>query len=99
MYYELELPCVFALYDMEKNGIHVDKEKLREFGLKLKVRIDELTEKIYKLAGEKFNINSTKQLGVVLFEKLKLPIIKKTKSGYSTDVEVLEKLKKETKYY
>ena len=65
---------------------------MNQFGDELKANIDILTKDIYELAGEEFNINSTKQLGVILFEKMKLPVIKKTKSGYSTDKEVLEEL-------
>jgi len=71
----------------------VDKKKLTEFSKTLDVKIHELVQKIYNVAGEEFNINSTKQLGTVLFEKLNLPVVKKTKTGYSTDIEVLEKLK------
>ncbi|MGN0152391.1 MAG: DNA polymerase I [Wujia sp.] len=92
LYRDIELPCVYALYDMEKNGIHVDRDALLTYGNNLKNRIDELTETIYKLAGKQFNINSTKQLGEVLFEDLHLKCGKKTKTGYSTSVEVLEKL-------
>lgn len=95
LFNEIEMPLVEVLADMQYNGIYVDKEKLINFGLTLKTEIEKLTKEIYQLAGEEFNINSTKQLGVILFEKLKLPVIKKTKNGYSTDVEVLEKLKKE----
>lgn len=92
LYKNIELPCVFSLYDMEKNGIRVDKAALEKYGNNLKARIDELTAEIYALAGMDFNINSTKQLGEVLFEKLGLPSGKKTKTGYSTSVDVLEKL-------
>ena len=95
LFNEIEMPLVEVLADMQYTGIYADKEELIEFGKTLKNEIDQLTGIIYKLAGEEFNINSTKQLGTILFEKLKLPIIKKTKSGYSTDVDVLEKLKKE----
>ena len=91
----IEMPLVEVLADMQYQGIYTDKEELVDFGNTLKAEIQQLTEQIYELAGEEFNINSTKQLGVILFEKLKLPVIKKTKSGYSTDVDVLEKLKKE----
>lgn len=93
LYSEIELPCVYALYDMEKNGIHVDREALLSYGENLKGRIDALTGEIYELAGKPFNINSTRQLGEILFEDLGLPSGRKTKSGYSTSVEVLEKLK------
>lgn len=92
LYEEIELPCAFALYDMEKNGIRVDGEGLREYGKKLQARIAELTKEIYALAGDEFNINSTKKLGEILFEKLGLKNGKKTKTGYSTSAEVLEKL-------
>lgn len=95
LYYDIELPCAFSLYDMEKNGIRVDRNELLSFGEKLKKRIEELTENIYKLAGKTFNINSTKQLGEILFEELGLKSGKKTKTGYSTSVEVLEKLQGE----
>ncbi len=88
----IEFPLIEVLADMEKNGIHVDAEKLEEIGDSLKEQIAGITEKIYDAAGEEFNINSPKQLGSVLFEKLKLPPGKKTKSGYSTNAEVLEKL-------
>ena len=95
LYSDIENPSVFALYDMEKHGIKVDKAALKEYGDNLKNRIDELTGNIYEYAGETFNINSTKQLGVILFEKLGLKAGKKTKSGYSTSVDVLEKIKDE----
>lgn len=93
LYSEIELPCVYALYDMEKNGIRVDREALLSYGENLKDRIDTLTDEIHELAGKPFNINSTRQLGEILFDDLGLPSGKKTKSGYSTSVEVLEKLK------
>ena len=80
---------------MQWNGMYVDEKELNEFGNELKQNIEKLTKDIYELAGVEFNINSTKQLGEVLFEKMQLPVIKKTKSGYSTDVDVLEKLKRE----
>jgi DNA polymerase-1 len=89
---EIEMPLAFVLYDMEREGISMDATALKEYGSKLSVSIDELEQKIYEQAGEKFNINSPKQLGVILFEKLKLPGSKKTKTGYSTAAEVLEKL-------
>ena len=95
LFNNIEMPLVEVLADMQFNGIIANKEELIEFGNKLKEEIDKLTKEIYKLAGEEFNVNSPKQLGIILFEKLKLPIIKKKKSGYSTDVDVLEKLKKE----
>ncbi len=92
LYKNIELPCVYSLYDMEKNGIKVDKEGLIKFGKNLKSRIEELTSAIYEQAGKEFNINSTKQLGEILFEDLGLKSGKKTKTGYSTSVEVLEKI-------
>lgn len=95
LYYDIELPCVYCLYSLEKNGVKVDKDILLSFGDKLKERIAKLTEEIYSLCNEEFNINSTKQLGEILFEKLGLKSGKKTKTGYSTSVEVLEKIKKE----
>lgn len=95
LFEEIEMPLVEVLASMEYEGIYVDKKELLEYGGELKEKIDILTKEIYELTGEEFNINSTKQLGEVLFEKLKLPAKKKTKSGYSTDVEVLEKIKNE----
>ena len=92
LYEEVELPLTRVLYDMEREGFAVDRDMLRELSDRFAVRIDEMEGKIYSLAGEKFNILSTKQLGVILFEKLGLPPQKKTKSGYSTDAEVLEAL-------
>ncbi|HHW32329.1 MAG TPA: DNA polymerase I [Clostridiaceae bacterium] len=92
LYYEIELPLVEVLADMENWGFKIDTEKLKKLSGELQEKIDLLTQEIYMLAGEQFNINSTKQLGVILFEKLKLPILKKTKTGYSTDAEVLEEL-------
>ena len=88
------MPTVEVLSDMQWNGMYVDEKELEEFGQELKDKLEILTKEIYEMAGEEFNINSTKQLGEILFEKMKLPVIKKTKSGYSTDVDVLEKLKK-----
>lgn len=89
---DIEMPLVFVLYDMECEGIMVDSKGLKEYGDKLATRITELENTIYELAGTKFNINSPKQLGTVLFEDMKLPSGKKTKSGYSTAADVLEKL-------
>ena len=91
----IEMPLVEVLADMQYQGIYVDKNELVEFGNELKEKITILTNEIYELAEEEFNINSTKQLGEILFEKLKLPVLKKTKTGYSTDSDVLEKLKNE----
>ena len=93
LYFEMEYPLMFVLRAMEKDGVGIDKDALVKYGNEISVKIDELSAKIYELAGEEFNINSPKQLGVILFEKLGLPSGKKNKSGYSTSVEVLEKLK------
>lgn len=91
--YELELPLCRVLAEMELKGVYVDRQALKNFGEMLAKRIDETQTEIYALAGGAFNINSTKQLGEVLFEKLNLPALKKTKRGYSTNAEVLEKLR------
>lgn len=88
----IEMPLVKVLADMEKEGFKINKESLKEFTDSLSLKIAGFEKEIYSLAGEEFNINSTKQLGVILFEKLGLKIIKKTKTGYSTDAAVLEKL-------
>ena len=93
LFYDIEMPLVEVLASMQINGVMVDKNNLLQFQSMLSLRIDEITNKIYKLCDTEFNINSPKQLGEVLFEKLRLPIIKKTKNGYSTSVDVLEKLK------
>ncbi len=95
LFEKIEMPCAEVLAKMQYTGIWVDKEELTEFGRNLKFEIEEKTNNIYRLCGQEFNINSTKQLGKVLFEDLKLPIQKKKKTGYSTDVEVLEKLREE----
>ncbi|MBO4815661.1 MAG: DNA polymerase I [Clostridia bacterium] len=95
LFKNIEMPLVEVLASMEYVGIYIDKQELIEFGKELKEKIDILTNEIYTLTGEEFNINSTKQLGEVLFEKLKLTVKKKTKTGYSTDVDVLEKIKHE----
>ncbi|QOV20449.1 DNA polymerase I [Blautia liquoris] len=92
LYTRIEIPLAFTLYDMEQAGMRVDAQSLKEYGDKLKLRIDELEQSIYQQAGEKFNINSPKQLGVVLFEKLQLPGGRKTKTGYSTAADILEKM-------
>ena len=89
----IEMPLVEVLANMQYEGIYVDKNELIEFGNELKGKITILTNEIYELAEGEFNINSTKQLGEILFDKLKLPALKKTKTGYSTDSDVLEKLK------
>ena len=91
--YHVEMPLVEVLADMEYEGVKVDKEKLNELGSQFKEIIKKLESEIYKISGEEFNINSPKQLGEILFEKLGLPVIKKTKTGYSTNAEVLDKLK------
>lgn len=95
LFQEIEMPLVKVLANMQYEGIYVDRDELNCFGDKLKEEIETLKQDIYHLCGEEFNINSTQQLGSILFEKLKLPVYKKTKKGYSTDVEVLEKLKSE----
>ena len=95
LFYEIDMPTVEVLSNMQWNGMYVDKEELEDFGKELTDKLETITKIIYEMAGEEFNINSTKQLGEILFEKMKLPVIKKTKNGYSTDVDVLEKLKKE----
>ncbi len=95
LFYEIEMPLIFVLYDMETYGIRIERDELKAYGDRLKNRIDELEQDIYKNAGEEFNINSPKQLGVILFEKKRLPYGKKTKTGYSTSAEVLEKLRLE----
>lgn len=88
----IEMPLVYTLSDMEKEGIQVQADQLSAYGEQLQERITELEQQIYEGAGEKFNINSPKQLGVILFEKLKMPYGKKTKTGYSTAADVLDKL-------
>ncbi|WP_297136382.1 DNA polymerase I, partial [Terrisporobacter sp.] len=93
LFYDVEMPLVEVLGSMEYEGMKVDKAQLNELGEKFKGIITKLEEEIFELAGEKFNINSPKQLGVILFEKLELPVIKKTKTGYSTNADVLEKLR------
>ncbi len=93
LYCEVELPLCRVLADMQYQGMLVDKNALDDFGACLATRMAELEEKIYALAGSEFNILSTKQLGNVLFDELGLPPVKKTKTGYSTDIDVLEKLK------
>lgn len=92
LYREIEMPVAFVLYDMEKEGIAIDRDALKKYGEDLSVSIAELEKRIYEATGEEFNINSPKQLGVILFEKLQMPNSKKTKTGYSTSAEVLEKL-------
>lgn len=95
LFNNIEMPLVPILAQMQFNGMLVDEQELKDFGKTLKEQLDTLTKEIYSLCGEEFNINSHQQLGRILFEKLKLPVYKKTKNGYTTDVEVLEKLKGE----
>ena len=95
LFKNIDMPTVEVLAEMQWNGMYVDLQELDDYGQELKDRIEVLTQEIYELCGEEFNINSTKQLGEILFEKLRLPVVKKTKSGYSTDVDVLEKLREE----
>lgn len=95
LFENIDMPTVTVLADMQWNGMYADEEELNNFGNQLKEQLEIKTKAIYEMAGEEFNINSTKQLGEILFEKMKLPVVKKTKSGYSTDVDVLEKLKSE----
>ncbi|PMC37071.1 DNA polymerase I [Bacillus sp. UMB0899] len=90
--YDLEMPLSFILAEMEATGIKVDVDRLKEMGKNLTEQLKTLEESIYAHAGESFNINSPKQLGVILFDKLNLPVVKKTKTGYSTSADVLEKL-------
>lgn len=94
LFENIEMPLLEVLAEMQLAGMQADKDELIEIGSKLRAHLDALTSEIYELAGEEFNINSTKQLGVILFEKMGLPVIKKTKTGYSTDVDILEKLRK-----
>ncbi len=93
LYREIELPLCGVLYDMERQGIAIDNQQLAQFGQMLTERIGDCEELIFSYSQETFNINSTKQLGELLFEKLGLPPVKKTKTGYSTNADVLEKLK------
>ena len=92
LFYEVEMPLVFTLFDMEQNGVKVEGPALKLYGEKLADKIVEVEKRIYEQTGENFNINSPKQLGVILFEKMGLPNGKKTKTGYSTSADVLEKL-------
>lgn len=92
LFEEIEMPLVFTLYDMEKNGVKIEAEALKLYGDQLGDKIVELEKEIYEDANETFNINSPKQLGVVLFENMKIPGGRKTKTGYSTAADVLEKL-------
>ncbi|WP_093228295.1 DNA polymerase I [Thermoflavimicrobium dichotomicum] len=90
--HELEMPLALILAEMEQRGVKVDQDRLHELGEELKKTLDQLTEEIYDIAGTEFNLNSPKQLGEILFDKLGLPVLKKTKTGYSTSADVLEKL-------
>ena len=92
LFRDIEMPLVFTLFDMEQNGIRVEADALKQYGDQLAGKIAELEKEIYEEAGDTFNINSPKQLGVVLFENMKLPGGRKTKTGYSTAADVLEKL-------
>ena len=93
LFLEIEMPLVFTLYEMERRGIRANSEALAEYGSELATGIEKLEKEIYENVGEEFNINSPRQLGVILFEKKKLPFGKKTKTGYSTSADVLEKLR------
>ena len=93
LYFDMELPLCTVLYRMENRGIAIDRDQLQQFGTMLSDRIADCENLIYSYSEEKFNINSTKQLGELLFDKLGLPPVKKTKTGYSTNADVLEKLK------
>ena len=92
LYENIEYPLVYALYDMEKTGVRVEKDELKDYGDRLSKSIETIQAEIYDEVGEEFNINSPKQLGVILFEKMGLPFGKKTKTGYSTSADILEKL-------
>ncbi|WP_069997995.1 DNA polymerase I [Cellulosilyticum sp. I15G10I2] len=93
LFYEIEMPLIEVLFNMEVQGITVDIEQLKEYGNELQLLIDSISQEIYNEVGESFNINSPKQLGIILFEKMGIPAVKKTKTGYSTAAEVLETLK------
>ena len=92
LFTDIEMPLVFTLYDMERSGVRIEAEALKYYGDQLGAKIVELEKEIYEDAGETFNINSPKQLGEVLFEDMRIPGGKKTKTGYSTAADVLEKL-------
>ena len=95
LYQEIEIPTAYYLYQMERRGVCADGTVLSEMSAQLQTTVETLEQEIYDLAGEKFNINSPKQLGVILFEKMKLPFAKKTKTGYSTSADILDKLRTE----
>jgi DNA polymerase-1 len=92
LYEDVERPLIGVLAEMERHGIRVDQARLGEFSRELEVHLERTTREIFGLAGEEFNIGSPKQLAYILFEKLKLPVVKRTKTGYSTDADVLEQL-------
>jgi len=92
LFYQIEMPLITILYEMEKNGIKIDINYLKNISIKFQNRINNICQEIYKLTGQEFNLNSPKQLAFILFEKQKLPVIRKTKTGYSTDEEVLREL-------
>lgn len=98
LYVQIELPLAELLSSMEYEGVRIDTAYLEELGRELSGRIDKLAEKLYDAAGEQFNLNSSKQLGVILFEKMGLPVVKRTKTGYSTDAEVLDTLAEEYEF-
>lgn len=95
LFQDIEMPLIYTLYDMQQRGIRVNKEALKEYGDQLEAGIISLEKQIYEQVDEVFNINSPKQLGVILFEKLRLPFARKTKTGYSTSADILEKLRSE----
>ncbi|MBF0523064.1 MAG: DNA polymerase I [Candidatus Omnitrophica bacterium] len=92
LFHQIEMPLAYVLFQIEKNGVRLDMELLKSLSKECDKTLQSLTAKIYKDAGQEFNLNSPKQLGFVMFEKMKLPVIKKTKTGYSTDEEVLSRL-------
>ncbi len=98
LYAKIELPLSHLLPELEYEGVKINRAYLEQMGQELNIRIDALTQKLYAAAGESFNLNSSKQLGVILFEKMGLPVIKKTKTGYSTDAEVLDTLAEEYEF-
>ncbi len=95
LFYHIEMPLIKTIAQMERNGIYIDLELFRQISTKLEHNIDKLQKLIYNITNEQFNLDSPSQLSEVLFEKMKLPVIKKTKTGYSTDIEVLTKLSKD----
>ncbi|MCX5680164.1 MAG: DNA polymerase I [Candidatus Omnitrophica bacterium] len=97
LFYKVEIPLIEVLAIMEINGVSIDKDYLADLSMEMEKKLDKLTKYIYDIAGEEFNINSPKQLSKILFDKLKLPVVKKTKTGISTDEEVLTKLASEHK--